>query len=152
MADPQVVNTLRSKRDELERIIKAYEGKIEAARHDLMHVNATMRLFELNGAVEVFPVHADTSRLFRRGEITRICKEALAAAPEGLDTRELARAVIRAKGLDETDAVLRKAVAFRVVQSLSMQWKRGGVGSGGKRGGVRVWESRQIEAQAISQI
>jgi hypothetical protein len=139
-ADPQIVNTLRTKRDELERIIKAYEGKIEAARHDLMHVNATLRLFELNGAVELFPFHADTSRLFRRGETARLCKEALAAAPEGMDTRELARAIIRAKGLDETDAVLRKAVAYRIVQALTLQRKRGKLETLGMRRGVRVWK------------
>ncbi|QXX75350.1 hypothetical protein [Methylovirgula sp. HY1] len=139
MADPQIVTTLRSKRDDLERIIKAYEGKIKAAQHDLMHVNATLRLFELNGAHEVFPVHADVTRLFRRGEMVRLCKDALAGAPEGLDTRELARAVIIAKGLDAEDAVLRKAVAYRIVQALTGQWQRGGLTSGGKRQGVRVW-------------
>ncbi|MGA3302585.1 MAG: hypothetical protein ABSC72_04770 [Methylovirgula sp.] len=140
MSDPQIAVTLRRKRDELESIIKAYESKIEAAQHDLMHVNATLRLFELNGAVEVFPVHADTYRLFKRSEIGRLCKDALATAPEGLDTRELARAVIRAKGLDESDAVLRKSVAFRVVQTLSMQWRRGKIDSQGKRQGVRLWK------------
>jgi hypothetical protein len=31
MADPQIVNTIRSKRDELERIIGSYETAIEAA-------------------------------------------------------------------------------------------------------------------------
>ena len=53
-----------------------------------------------------------------------VCREALAA--EGpLDTRELAVRVIRAKGLDEGDKVLRQTVAFRVVQALSIAAKRG---------------------------
>ncbi len=55
MANPQIVNTLRTKRGELESLIAAYEKKIEAARFALMHVNATLRLFELNAETEVFP-------------------------------------------------------------------------------------------------
>jgi hypothetical protein len=46
MAEPQIVTTLRSKRDELERIISSYETATIAARRDLMHVNATLELFE----------------------------------------------------------------------------------------------------------
>lgn len=55
MADPQIVNTFRTKRNELESIIKAYEGKIEAAQHDLMHVNAMLRLFESTTRTRSFP-------------------------------------------------------------------------------------------------
>lgn len=149
MADPHIISTLQKKRDDLERIIKAYEGKIKAAQHDLMHVNATLRLFELNGAHEVFPVHADVTRLFRRGELVRICKEALAAVPEGLDTRELALVIIRAKGLDEADAVLRRAIAYRIVQLLALQCRSGQIGDAGKRKGVRVWNLNGLRCQAL---
>lgn len=135
MADPHIISTLRTKRDELECVIRAYEEKIKAAQHDLMHVNATLRLFELNGEHEVFPLHADVTRLFKRGEIWRLCKEALEAAQSALDTRELATAVIRAKGFDDGDPVLRKAVTYRIVQALTMQWKRQAVGSPGKQRG-----------------
>lgn len=48
----------------------------------------------------------DLNRIFKRFEIGRLCHEALAVVPEGLDTRELALAVIRARGVDEADAVL----------------------------------------------
>lgn len=139
MADPQILTTLRRKRDEMEAAIRAYEKKTETLRRDLAHINATLRLFELNGAHEVFPVHMDLSRLFKRFEIGRLCHDALAAAPDGLDTRELALAVIRAKGMDEGDAVLRKAVGYRIVQALRMQELRGRVRGVGKRKGVRVW-------------
>jgi hypothetical protein len=56
-----------------------------------------------------------------------------------LDTRELALRVIRDKGLDEADKVMRESVAFRVVQALGIAAKRGAIGSLGKRKGVRVW-------------
>jgi len=69
-----------------------------------------------------------------------LCHEALAIeAP--LDTRELALRVMRAKGMDESDKVLRSTVAHRVVQALSMQVKRGMVASDGKRDGVRLWRA-----------
>lgn len=99
---------------------------------------AGCRLFELNGEPQQFPAYADIGRLWKRGEIVTVCREAL--AKEGpLDTRELALRVIRAKGLDESDGVLRKTVAYRIVQALSIAAKRGRIVSPGKRGGVRVW-------------
>jgi len=137
MAEPQIVTTLRRKRDEIERAIAAYEKKIEQARIDLASVNATLRLFEQDADPESL-VYLDTLRLFRRGEIVAICKRAL--SEEGpLDTRELALRLVRAKGLDESDAVLRKAICFRIVQAMRLQWKRGAIRSSDKRAGVRVW-------------
>jgi hypothetical protein len=75
--------------------------------------------------------------LARPREVTTLCKAALLA--EGpLDTRELALRVIRAKGLDEADNLLRRSIAFRIVQALTMQAKRGTVVKMPKRKGVRM--------------
>ena len=138
MADPQVVTTLRRKRDEIESAIVTYRAKIQDAERDLCAVTATLRLFELNGEPQQFPAYADIGRLWKRGEIVTVCRDALAR--EGpLDTRELALRVIRAKGLDESDGVLRKTIAFRIVQALSIAAKRGKIASPGKRSGVRLW-------------
>jgi hypothetical protein len=52
--------------------------------------------------------------------------------------------VIRAKGMDEQDRHLRTAIAYRLVQALNRQALRGGIGSAGKRGGVRVWTTCQV--------
>jgi hypothetical protein len=138
MADPQIVTTLRRKRDEIEAVILTYESKIEDARRDLAAVVATLRLFELTGEPLQFPAYAAIGRLWKRGEMVAVCRQALTA--EGpLDTRELAVRVLRAKGLDENDRVLRQTVTFRIVQALSIAAKRGRFGSEGKRKGVRVW-------------
>ena len=48
--------------------------------------------------------------------------------------------VIRAKGLDEGDSVLRTSITYRIVQAMRLQWKRGKIGSPETRGGVRVWK------------
>jgi hypothetical protein len=135
MAESLTVAALRNKRDQIERSIAAYTKKTEDARRDLAHVNATIRLFESGSTGE--GSYVDTLRLFKRGEIVTLCKAALADSPR--DTRELARHVIKAKGLDEKDAVLRKSVAFRIVQAMRLQTKRGKVKRQEKRAGVIVW-------------
>jgi hypothetical protein len=137
MAESHIVTTLRTKRDELDRLISSYEGALAAARRDFVNVSATLELFEKEGAPAAYPFRLTIVRMFKRGEVFSLCKAALAEAPEGLDTRELARAVIRAKGMEETDNVLRKAIGYRIVQT--MLRKRNSVSSRGRRRGVRVW-------------
>ncbi|GFO83483.1 MAG: hypothetical protein A49_31100 [Methyloceanibacter sp.] len=138
MAESQTLVILRDKRDKIERAIAAYEKEIQQARRDLAHVNATIRMFEAPEGRTQFPVYVDTLRLFKRGELAELCKAAL--ADEGpLTTPELALRVARAKGLDEDDKVLRQSIAYRIVQALRLQWKRGKIESPEKRGGVRVW-------------
>lgn len=137
MPEIRTVTTLSAKRADLERAIVGYERALEQARADLAHVVATIALFERADPGEA-PRYVDIHRLFQRGEVGKICKAAL--AKEGpLDTRELAVRVLAAKGFDATDEVLRKAVAFKIVQALRMQHLRGTIGDGGKRKGVRVW-------------
>lgn len=138
MADRQIITTLRTKRAEIERTIAAYDKRIAQAKRDLSAVNATLRLYEMDGERSEFPAYVDVSRLFKRGEMVTLARAAL--AEEGpLDTRELALRVIRAKGLDAEDTVLRTSVALRLVQALSIAVKRGTIGDAGRRAGVRVW-------------
>ncbi len=137
----QILTTLKRKRDDIERTITAYEGKIAACRRDLAHVIGVLALFEASGEPSELGAHVSIVRLFKRGEVFAICRKALEAAPDGLDTRELALAVIRAKGLDEADAVMRKAVALSIINVMYGQERRMKVVSAGKRRGVRVWTS-----------
>jgi hypothetical protein len=139
MADLQILTTLRTKRDEIERTIEAYSAKIKIAQVDLAHVNATPHIFEVNGEPRQFGLPMSIARLFKRGEIWGYCKSALQGSPRGLDTRELALAVIRAKGLDEADSVLRNTLATSAISVLHMWAKRGQLARAGKRKGVVVW-------------
>lgn len=82
-------------------------------------------------------VYQDVNRLFKRGEIVNLCKQAMADKGP-MDTRELSHHVMRAKGFAENNE-LRKAIAFRIVQALRLQRKRGKVKSVGKRGNALVW-------------
>jgi hypothetical protein len=136
--NPQVLNTLKSKADKIAAYIASLEQEIERARSSLAHVNATIVLFEKPDADSVQPALMDVNRLFKRREVSTLCKEALQSGP--MDTRELALWIIRKKGFDENDRHLKKAVAFRVVQALCLQEKRGGpIKRLGKNANVVLW-------------
>src|SRR3954454_8931525 len=49
MAESSTITTLRTKRDQIEGLIAHLEDRIKEARTDLAHVNATLRLFEMDG-------------------------------------------------------------------------------------------------------
>src|SRR3954451_21752508 len=49
MAESPIITTLRTKRDQIEGLIAHLEDRIKEARTDLAHVNATLRLFEMDG-------------------------------------------------------------------------------------------------------
>ena len=51
--------------------------------------------------------------------------------------------MMKAKGMDLTDAVLAKAIGTRLIHSVRMQEKRGRVQREGKRKGVTVWRLPQ---------
>lgn len=138
MSNPNVLKTLHRKRDDIENAIVTYEKRLAEARTNLAHVNATIRLFESATAPADVRVYQDIHRLFRRGELVTLCKAALAERGP-LDTRELSAHVVRAKGFDEADKELRKAIAYKIVQALRMQLKRGAIGEEGKRNNVWVW-------------
>ena len=140
MAEIRTVTTLKSKRDEIVASIKLYERQLEQARADLAHINAVIRVFEATGDPKDMPRYVDVHRLFGRREKWDLCEAALSQNGE-MTTKELAQYVVRAKGFDESDAVLLRAVTQQLVQSLRMQEKRGRVRMAGKRKGICVWES-----------
>ena len=137
-ADPQVLTTLRAQADRIRDAIAAYEAKIATAHKDLSAVLTTIALFEQHPDPSKAPAYISLQRVFRRGELSKLCLAALTA--EGpLDTRELALRCIRAKGLDEADAVLRKRVGHLIIQALTQFHKRGLIEKGAMRKGVVVW-------------
>lgn len=139
MADPIAVLALRRRRNQISGVIAEYERKIKEAQHDLGHVVASLRLFELTGDPSEFPPYIDLNRLLRRGETTRLCLAAI--TKEGpLDTRELTKRVMLAKGLNDDDKILARAIALRIVQTLRL--KRATLDGTEKRKGVSVWRLR----------
>ena len=138
MAEIRTVTTLRSKRAEILASISLYEKRLAQARADLAHVTACIAIFEASGEGEELSSYVDTHRMFARGEMIRLCKEALASGPK--TTKELALHVMAAKGLDTGDKVLAHAMAQRMIRALRQQWRRGQLRDGGKVKGARVWD------------
>lgn len=140
MALPHIVSTLRAKRDEIEAHIAELRRQLDRAERDLSHVNAVLTLYELSPETQTkFPAYANLNRLFAYGEMFKLCKRALEEAGKPLNTREIALAVIRMKGWDEADMQLRKAVAYRLIQSLGTAALQGRIANAGKQKGVRLW-------------
>ncbi len=137
MPEIRTVTTLRRKRDEISASIRLYEKQLAQARNDLAHITAVLRIFDASGSPKDMGKYVDHYRLFRRGEAWAICAAALAKGPQ--TTKELALALMRAKGLDLADAVLAKAIGHRLIHSLRMQEQRGRVKREGKRKGVSIW-------------
>jgi hypothetical protein len=75
-------------------------------------------------------------RLFARGEVIVLCKQALASGPKS--TKELAIHVMRAKGLDAGDKVLTCALASRMIHALRQQWRCGLIDGAGKIKDARI--------------
>ena len=110
-----VIQSLKYKRAEIHGRIAAYEAQIAQARHDLAHVNATIRLF-------TEPEHQRARYMvshgfFKKGEIADICVRHLGVDGE-MTTRQLAERVMAERKLDASDRTLRNSVVFKVVQAL----------------------------------
>lgn len=138
MAEIRTVTTLQHKAAEIEAAIIGYEQKLAQARVDLSRVRSVIDIFENNSEAVKLPPYADLHRLFRRAELFAMCKRALAEGPR--TTPALAEYVMAVKGLDVTDKVLRRAIAYRVVQTMGVHERQRHVVSPGKaKGGIKIW-------------
>jgi hypothetical protein len=137
MAEIRTVTTLKRKRDEISASIRMYEKKIAQARADMAHVAAAIRIFEASDRPKDLAQYVDHYRLFKRGEPWAICAAALTKGP--LSTKDLAMALMKAKGMDLTDDVLTKTIGHRLIHSLRMQEQRGRVKREGKQKAMLTW-------------
>jgi len=133
MADPLVIQSLKTMRAEILGRIAAYEAQIAQAKHDLAHVNATLRLF--TEPEKQRARYLVSHGFFRKGEIAGLCVGQL-EIDGALTTRELAERVMAARGLD---VALRNSVVFKVVQALRHANRRRLVRLVEKRKGMCVW-------------
>lgn len=135
------IQILRAKQAQIEDTIERYENKLAQARADLAHVSAALTIFEASGDPSDLLRYTNLKRLFRYREMYAICRDALER--EGpLSTRELTDRVMKAKGLDVADAVLARAVGFRLIQNLTMHLRRGNLAEAGRKRlrRERVWK------------
>ena len=138
MHEIRTVTTLRTKQEEIQRAIVGYEARLNQARADLAHITAAIAIFEATGAPGDMQAYVDVHRLWKRGELIRLCKGFLES--EGpLNTRQLAERAVKALGFETGDKVLTKTIALKIVQAMRQQYLRGTIGDAGKFRGARIW-------------
>jgi hypothetical protein len=147
MAEIRTVTTLRSKQVEIQRAIVGYEQRLAQARADLSHVTAAIAIFEATGDRDAMGAYVDIHRIWKRGEMMRLCRGFLES--EGpMTTPALAQRVMTASGLDAGDKVLSKVVCHKIVFAMRAQHLRGKVGDAGRIKGARVWACPGANASA----
>jgi hypothetical protein len=137
MAESRTAETLKRKRDEIARSIASYEKKLAQARSDLAHINAAITIFAAGGDGGFVAPYVDIYRLFKRGEMAAISREALRDGPQ--NTRQLALRIMKAKGLDAGDKVMAKAISYRLIHALRIQARIGKIVGIGKEKAARIW-------------
>jgi hypothetical protein len=110
---PIAVNALRNMRARIAGEIEMHGREIDRLRSELIHLDATLRLFDPEtDPTDVPALHRYPKRTewFARGEVTRRMYETL--RDEGtVSPRELAKRAMVAKGISETDRKVRKDIA-----------------------------------------
>jgi hypothetical protein len=118
MEEPLIIKALGDKRAKIHGQIATYEAQIAQAKHDLAHVNATIRMFP--------------------DMIADLCVRHLQQDNE-FTTRELAERVMCERSREPTDTALRNSVVFKVVQSLRHAARRKIVVMVEKHKGMCIW-------------
>ncbi len=140
MTETNILCGLKAKRTEIERQIAGMASRIAEARADLLHVSAVIRIFDPKASDDKpAPGYLNTTKIMPRSKVFEACRDALRASAEPLDTRELARHIIRAEGWDIEHRRLRLAIAHRVGATLARLALRGHVVKVGERDKASLW-------------
>lgn len=139
MSEPLILSQLRAKQAEVEAQIESLTARIAEAKSDLIHLAATMRLFDPAACDRPATVYHCATKALRRTEMFALCRAAMEASEEPLDTRQLARHVVEAEGWDVEDRRLRLTVAHKVGLMMGRMERRRLVERVGERDRATVW-------------
>src|SRR5215210_6697568 len=110
---PIAVNALRAMRARIAGEIDMHTREITRLRTELIHLDATLRLFDPEtdpNAVPSLHIYPKRTAWFARGEVTRRVYEAL--RDEGvISPRELAMRTMVEKGISDTNRKVRNTIA-----------------------------------------
>ena len=121
MAEPPVIGGLRDKRAELAGMVNRLEQELAQHRASLVHLDATMRLFDPDIRPEAIRPRQPRAHndWFRPGECLRLIYDVLRDAEQPVTTRDLAGRIMAAKGIAEADTRARQLVHKTVLASLT---------------------------------
>jgi hypothetical protein len=137
--NPNTVNALRNKWAELAGMIAMHEHEIDRLCSSLIHLDATLLLFDRGTDPEdIAPRKRTPKRLhyFGPGEQSRRVLEAI-RDHGSVSVRELALAAMDDKGFPETDRQVRREFVARFMKALHNQERRGTIERIGSGRGVR---------------
>lgn len=134
-----VVTQLLLKKSEVEAQIESLNARLAEARTDLSHVVGAVRLFDPAAVTGPAGAYHAATKALKRSDLHALCRAALEASPEPLDTRELAYHVVTASGWDADDHRLRLAVSHKVGLAMARLHRRGGIDKAGERGRATLW-------------
>lgn len=138
MAESHVITALVSKHSELAGQIKHYQQQIEQLKHDLGHVEATIKVFEPEYDLRtVTPKRiSGNARIFKARECQVMVLDVLRMAPEPMTTTAIADKVQQSKQApDEHLKQLRNTVATKLRQAQ----KAGQIQKSGNEGLNALW-------------
>ena len=131
---------LIEKRDELVRAAADLEYRARRIRADIAHLDATIRLFEpkakLGSSVPPKRTH-ERMQMFKGGEISRRCLDAIRLASEPIMTAEIVDQTMADKGVDPDDEASRREITARFRMALMRLAKEGVVRKTGRADSAR---------------
>jgi hypothetical protein len=147
---PVAVNALRNKRAEIVGEITVHAKEIERLRSELIHLDATLRLFDPNTDpedIEGRPKRPRRSEYFEKGELAQRVYAALRSA-ETISATELTQTALADKGVPLTDRVAHRLFMCKFTPALADLRRRGIVVKVGHGTGVR-WKLAPVEPDLI---
>jgi hypothetical protein len=121
MTEMLAITTLRTKRAEIADALEGLGRQVEQRRTDLMHVDATLRLFDPDAEAAPGPKGSARKRndWFQAGECRRRIHDVLRDAVAPVTTRAIVEAVMAAKTLPADDSRARELIHKTVLGSLN---------------------------------
>jgi hypothetical protein len=126
MVESHVVSALIAKRAEIAGLIDHHHLALRNLLIDLDNLDATLRMFKPDIDLEIIrPKPLPPRNAAFQGEVTRAILDKLRRMQRPMTTRELALAVLEARGLDNADAALLRTIVKRVNAALRHHRNRG---------------------------
>ena len=121
MAQSHIIGALSNKRAELAGIVRQLEQQLVRQRASLVHLDATMRLFDPEiQPKDIRPKQQRTRNAwFRPGECLRLIYDQLREATQPLTMRDLAERIMRLKAMPAADDQRRVLVQKTLLGSLN---------------------------------
>jgi hypothetical protein len=112
---PNAVNALRNMRSKIAGEIEMHSREIDRLRSELVHLDATLRLFDPATDPDDIPAlrrYPRRTEWFARGEVSQRIYEAF-RKQELIWPREIAKAAMAAKGIPDTDKAVERDIIGR---------------------------------------